>query len=159
LEGAGPVKEVDLSVFIAGYRPDGQGRAAYHPATVLALLLYCYSKGIRSSRGIEAACIDDVGCRIITANHEVDHATIARFLCRHRPAVKAHFHPLGTCVERPQAGPIGYGVAPRSPGHTRGIPWRLPCTSRYSTRELANQLELGWDTTPGAQVAAWLAPT
>jgi transposase len=95
------VEEMDLAVFLAGYRTDGQGRAAYHPAVMLALVLYCYSKGIRSSRRIEAACLDDVGCRIITVNHEVDHATIARFLRRRRLSLKALFvRVLALCAQQ-----------------------------------------------------------
>ncbi|WP_431955165.1 hypothetical protein [Actinacidiphila sp. bgisy167] len=43
------VEELDLSAFENGYRADGQGGAAYPPVTLVALLLYCYSKGIRSS--------------------------------------------------------------------------------------------------------------
>ncbi|MFC0437705.1 transposase [Kutzneria buriramensis] len=85
------VEELDLSGVLAGYRVDGRGRPAYHPSAMLALVLYCYSKGIRSSRRIEAACVDDVGCRVIMANREVDHATVARFLRRHRLAVKDLF--------------------------------------------------------------------
>jgi transposase len=85
------VGEMDLSAFLAGYRADGQGAAAYHPEVMVALVLYCYGKGIRSSREIEAACVDDVGCRIITANHRVDHATIARFIGRHRAALDGLF--------------------------------------------------------------------
>jgi transposase len=95
------VEEVDMSQFLAGYRADGQGRAAYHPVVMLALVLYCYSKGIRSSRRIEAACLDDVGCRIITANRRVDHSTIARFIRRHRPALKTLFvQVLALCASR-----------------------------------------------------------
>lgn len=68
---------------------------------LLALVLYCYSKGIRSSRKIEAACLDDVGCRIITANQRIDHATVARFIRRHRRALKELFvQVLALCVRR-----------------------------------------------------------
>lgn len=84
------VEELDLSGFLAGYRADGKAGAAYHPAVLLGLVLYCYSKGIRSSRKIEAACWDDVGCRIITGNHRIDHATIARFIRRHRQDLKVN---------------------------------------------------------------------
>lgn len=95
------VGEMDLSAFLAGYRADGQGAAAYHPEVMVALVLYCYSKGIRSSREIEAACVDDVGCRIITANHRVDHATIARFIGRHRAALDGLFvQVLAVCARR-----------------------------------------------------------
>src|SRR5580658_9893307 len=49
--------QLDLSGFAAAYRADGQGQAPYDPAMMTALLLYCYFKGIRSSRKIAAACI------------------------------------------------------------------------------------------------------
>ncbi|WP_330335333.1 transposase [Streptomyces sp. NBC_00536] len=85
------VDHLDLSEFVDSYRDDRQGRAAYPPQALIALLLYCYSKGIRSSRKIEQACFDDVGCRIITANRRVDHSTLARFVRRHREALKLLF--------------------------------------------------------------------
>ncbi|OJF10176.1 transposase [Couchioplanes caeruleus] len=95
------VQKLDLSAFLAGYRADGQGHAAYPPDVVLSLVLYCYSKGIRSSRRIEAACLDDVGCRIIAANQQIDHATIARFLRRHRHRLESLFlQVLALCGRR-----------------------------------------------------------
>jgi transposase len=80
------VEELDHPAFEDGYRADGQGGAAFPPAALVALIFYCHSKGIRSSRGIERACWDDLGCRIITANRPVDHPTVARFVHRHRDA-------------------------------------------------------------------------
>jgi transposase len=80
--------EVDLDPFLAGYRADGRSRPAYHPGSMLALVMYCYCKGIRSSRAIEAATFDDLGARVIMGNRQPDHATIARFVTRHAGAVK-----------------------------------------------------------------------
>jgi transposase len=95
------VGELDLSEFLRGYRTDGQGAAAYPPQVLLSLVLYCYCKGVRSSRRIEAACLDDVGCRIITSNQHIDHATIARFLRRHRDSMNALFvQILALCAQR-----------------------------------------------------------
>jgi transposase len=85
LEQAG---QMDLAPFLCGYRADGQGRPAYHPASMVALVMYCYCKGIRSSRAVEMATFDDVGARVITGNLHPDHATIARFVARHEDAVK-----------------------------------------------------------------------
>jgi transposase len=87
----GAVSEMDLSAFLRPYRRDGQGAAAYHPEVMVALLLYCYSKGVRSSRAIEMASHDDVGARVILGNHHPDHATIARFVDRHQDQVKPLF--------------------------------------------------------------------
>ena len=37
------------------------------------------------------ACFDDVGCRVITGNQSVDHATVARFVRRHKDALTGLF--------------------------------------------------------------------
>jgi transposase len=80
--------ELDLSGFEGRYRPDGKGRPAYHPAMMVMLVMYCYCKGIRSSRGIEMATFDDVGARVICGNLHPDHATTARFVLAHEEALK-----------------------------------------------------------------------
>src|SRR4051794_39231906 len=49
------VGELDLSAFYADYRADGHGRPAYEPSMMVALLLYAYARGNRSSRAIERA--------------------------------------------------------------------------------------------------------
>ncbi len=78
---------IDTSAFYAAYREDGHGRAAYEPAMMIALLLYCWSRNMRSSRAIERACVEDVACRVIAAQQRPDHATIARFVERHERAL------------------------------------------------------------------------
>ena len=45
----------------------GAARPAYDPAMMVALLLYAYARGIRSSRVIERACAADVAFRVIAA--------------------------------------------------------------------------------------------
>ncbi|MFI5800472.1 transposase [Streptomyces sp. NPDC051677] len=85
------VELLDLSAFENTYRDDGRGVVAYPPASLIALLLYCYSKGVRSSNRIEQACWDDMGCRIITANRRVDHSAVAQFARRHRAALNSLF--------------------------------------------------------------------
>jgi len=52
------VDELDLSAFYAAYREDGWGRAAFDPQMMVALVLYAYAVGERSSRGIERRCRD-----------------------------------------------------------------------------------------------------
>src|SRR5215470_17736834 len=85
LEAAG---ELDLAPFTAWYRADGQGRPAYHPRLMTGLIMYCYCKGIRSSRAVEMATWDDVGARVICGNLHPDHSTVARFVTHHEQAVK-----------------------------------------------------------------------
>lgn len=80
------VAEIDLAVFEAEYRADGLGRPAFAPGLMVALLVYGYAVGERSSRSIERRCREDVAFRVICAGLAPDHATIARFRLRHRAA-------------------------------------------------------------------------
>ena len=78
----GAVEEMDLAGLYAAYRADGHGRAAYEPSVMVALVLYGFATGVRSSRGIECHCRQDVAYRVITGNLIPDHATIARLPAR-----------------------------------------------------------------------------
>lgn len=94
------VTQIDLQAFLARYRADGWGRAAYDPAMMVTLLLYAYATGVRSARQIERRCSEDVAFRVITANQVVDHATICRFRTIHREALGELFvSVLGLCGE------------------------------------------------------------
>ena len=64
------VEQLDLSAFHAAYRDDGWGRQAYDPALLLALLLYAYCEGERSSRRIERRCREDIAFRVLSANQQ-----------------------------------------------------------------------------------------
>ena len=85
------VATLDLGEFRRRYRADGHGRAAFDPELMVALLLYAYSQGERSSRVIEKRCVRDVGYRVITGGLRPDHATIARFRARHQTALGGLF--------------------------------------------------------------------
>jgi len=102
------VEQLDLAPFYASYRQDGWGRAAFEPRMMIALLLYAYARGERSSRGIERKCIEDVAYRVIAAHRTPDHATIARFRVRHEESLAALFtEVLSLCEE---AGLVKVGV-------------------------------------------------
>src|SRR3954447_2737730 len=91
---------IDTSAFYAAYRHDGHGREAYEPSMMIALVLYCWSRGVRSSRAIERACAEDVACRVIAAQRRPDHATIARFVVRHEEALGELFgQVLALCAD------------------------------------------------------------
>ncbi len=94
------VDEMDLAAFYGSYRLDGWGRAAFEPSMMVALLLYAYARGERSSRVIERRCVEDVAYRVIAAQQTPDHATIARFRVRHETALAELFSEvLGLCRE------------------------------------------------------------
>ena len=102
------VEAMDLTGFYADYRADGYGRPAHDPAMMVALLVYAYARGERSSRVIERGCFEDVAMRFIAANRQPDHTTIARFRQRHERALAELFgQVLGLCA---QAGLAGVAV-------------------------------------------------
>lgn len=102
------VGQVDTSAFHARHPNDGPGRPAYDPDMMLALLLYAYGVGLRSSRRIEAACRTDAAYRVICGNVVPDHATIARFVVNHERAIESVFvDVLRLCQE---AGLVSVGV-------------------------------------------------
>ena len=102
------VAELDLSPIYAGYRVDGHGRPAYEPSMMVGLLLYAYARGVRSSRGIERACVEDVAFRVVAGNVAPDHSTIAEFRVRHERSLADLFSGvLGLCA---RAGLASVGV-------------------------------------------------
>jgi transposase len=80
------VDELDTGVFHARHPRSGPGRSAYDPDMLLALLVYAYAVGQRSSRRIEALCATDVAFRVLCAQDPPDHSTIARFRAAHDEA-------------------------------------------------------------------------
>jgi transposase len=85
------IEALDLGAFYGSYRCDGHGRAAHDPQMMVALLVYAYAIGERSSRRIECRLREDVAFRVIAAGQVPDHATIARFRVRHERALAELF--------------------------------------------------------------------
>ena len=98
---------MDLDAFYAAYRVDGRSRPPYDPAMMVALLLYAYARGIRSSRVIERACEEDVAFRVLAAQQRPDHATIARFVERHQDAIAGLFGEVLTLCARSGLAKVG----------------------------------------------------
>jgi transposase len=71
------VEGLDLSELERAY--GGRGSEAYHPATLLSLLIYGYATGTFSSRKIERASFDSLAFRYIACNRHPDHDTLASF--------------------------------------------------------------------------------
>src|SRR5712671_771442 len=67
------VAMMDLSTFEAGYKLGRAGQAPFAPQVLLALLVYAYSHGVRSSRAIERLCGRDAGYRFIVGDAVPDH--------------------------------------------------------------------------------------
>jgi transposase len=86
------VTELDLSPITAVYEAkDARGRAGYHPAMMVALLVYAYCVGRPSSRRIERATYEDVAFRVLAGGQHPDHDCIAAFRKEHLGALSGLF--------------------------------------------------------------------
>lgn len=85
------IELLDTKAFHAGRRLGGVGAAGYDPDMLLALLIYAYCHGVRSSRQIEARCTTDVAFRVLCAQDVPDHATIARWRAEYQDAFQSLF--------------------------------------------------------------------
>ncbi len=73
-------RELDLSSFDARYRNDLTGASAWPPAMLLKIVLFAYSQGIVSSRGIERACREHITFIALSGDSAPHHTTIAAFV-------------------------------------------------------------------------------
>jgi transposase len=79
-------EHLDLSRIHAAYT-EGRGAPPYDPRLMVRLLLFGYTTGVRSSRKLEAACVDIVAFRWLAAGTAPDYRSIARFRKRHLSAL------------------------------------------------------------------------
>jgi transposase len=82
--------ELDLATILASYEEE-RGYPPYHPAMMVALLLYGYSRGVYSSRQLERACEERVDFMAVTGLNRPDFRTIAEFRRRHLTALGGLF--------------------------------------------------------------------
>ena len=86
---ANVVESLDLSAMERAYA--GRGSDAYHPATLMSLLIYGYATGVFSSRQIERSTYDSIAFRYLACNRHPDHDTLAHFRRRFGGEFKSLF--------------------------------------------------------------------
>ena len=72
--------EIDLSAWDARFNNDETGASAYPPAMLLKVILFAYSQGIVSSRGIEQACREHVTFIALCGDTAPHFTTLAGFI-------------------------------------------------------------------------------
>jgi transposase len=85
------VATLDLTPIFAHYERELRGQPPFHPRMMVALLLYCYATGTRSSRRIMRRCHVDVACRVIVGEDVPDFRTISDFRKIHLARLEALF--------------------------------------------------------------------
>jgi len=71
---------LDLTGLRSRIRNADGGAPAYDPAVLLKIVLLAYSRGIISSRKMEAACRDNVIFMLVSGESRPDHSTLAAFV-------------------------------------------------------------------------------
>jgi hypothetical protein len=122
------VAALDLGEFRRRYRADGHGRAAFDPEMMMALPLYAYCQGERSSRVIEKRCVRRCGL-------PAERGRAAARSRHHRPVPGSAREGAGRVVQ-PGAGagraPRRWPFVPRS----RASPLAAPPGRRNARRSL-----------------------
>jgi transposase len=85
------VATLDLTPIFAHYERELRGQPPFHPRMMVALLLYCYATGTRSSRRIMKRCQVDVACRVIAGEDIPDFRTISDFRKTHLARLETLF--------------------------------------------------------------------
>jgi transposase len=85
------VATLDLRPIFEHYERERRGQPPFHPRMMVALLLYCYATGTRSSRKIMRRCRTDVACRIIVGEDIPDFRTISEFRRTHLARLETLF--------------------------------------------------------------------
>ena len=73
-------KELDLSSFHCRYKNDDNGAPAFDPAALIKITLLAYSRGILSSRKMEAACRENVVFIAVSGDSQPHFTTLAAFV-------------------------------------------------------------------------------
>jgi transposase len=92
--------EIDVSAIEARYSNDEGGALAYDPRVLLKIVLLAYSRGIVSSRGMEATCRHNVLFMAICGDSVPHYSTLATFVSSLGEAVGRVFAQVLTICDR-----------------------------------------------------------
>jgi transposase len=84
-------RELDLAAIFEPYEREERGQPPYHPAMMVALLLYAYTQGVYASRRIARGCEERLDIMAVTGLQRPDFRTISDFRKRHLEALAALF--------------------------------------------------------------------
>ena len=137
-------EELDLSAILASYRGE-KGQPPYHPAMMVALLLYAYAVGIYSSRRIAKACVERVDFMAIVALDAPDFRTISEFRRRHLGALSALFVQVLELCERAGLVKLGHVALDGTKIKANASKHKAMSYERMSKRAAELQAEVdGW---------------
>ena len=137
-------EELDLSAIMASYRGE-KGQPPYHPAMMVALLLYAYAVGIYSSRRIAKGCVERVDFMAIVALDAPDFRTVSEYRRRHLAALSGLFVQVLKLCERAGLVKLGHVALDGTKIKANASKHKAMSYERMSKREAELQAEVdGW---------------
>lgn len=137
-------EELDLSAIMASYKGE-KGQPPYHPAMMVALLLYAYAVGIYSSRRIARGCAERVDFMAIVAFDAPDFRTISEFRRRHLTALAGLFMQVLKLCERAGLVKLGHVALDGTKIKANASKHKAMSYERMKKREAELQAEVdGW---------------
>jgi transposase len=137
-------EELDLKAILGSYSGE-KGQPPYHPAMMVALLLYAYAVGIYSSRRIAKACVERVDFMAIVALDAPDFRTISEFRRRHLAALSALFVQVLKLCERAGLVKLGHVALDGTKIKANASKHKAMSYERMCKREAELQAEVdGW---------------
>jgi len=93
-------KRIDVSMFDQNYRNDRTGAKAIPPRVLIKLIIYGYSKGVKSSRGLDELSRNNIIAKALAEDTEPHWTTIADFISGNGEMFKETFVKVLTyCAE------------------------------------------------------------
>jgi transposase len=102
------VDSLDLDALGFRQSPGDEGRPHYAAQLLLGVWLYGWMERVRSSRGLEKACLRDMGFVWLTSNLHPDHNSLWRFFRDNRKAIRKLFKRV--VLVAAQSGLIGFAL-------------------------------------------------
>ncbi|GHV72043.1 hypothetical protein AGMMS49928_27140 [Spirochaetia bacterium] len=85
------MRQIDISKFDADYHNDITGTPAISPRVLLKIVLYCYSRGVITSRPMAKACTENMTVKALAEDIEPHFSVIAEFISKNSEKIKDVF--------------------------------------------------------------------
>jgi transposase len=124
-------ERINIEPFEKKLRNDETGRPAYNPKVMLKVTLLAYSKGIITSRKIEAACKENILFMALSGRQSPDHSKIAEFISSMKEEIQPLFRDiLLVCDELKLLGGTSFALdglklPSNASKHWSGTHWEL----------------------------------
>jgi transposase len=102
------VKSLDLRRITSKYERELRGYPPHDPRMMVALLIYGYCVGVRSSRQIEKKAHEDVAFRVLAGGSQPDHTCVSEFRRKHLDAFVALFGEVVTLCQKAGLVKLGH---------------------------------------------------